>query len=186
MFAWLFGTRSENSRSSGNWKVWAGNNVTVTLTQITLLVYMALPNRSLHLILIPSPWQHLHVQVMTLRLTWKVKRPAQDLGWQHLRVPRISRSGLGHPDHLVIPKRQEGDGWNSLDYLLNRLSEFLWSPLPFHFIFLHLSSLIFKIRPAFTNGRRVWMAEGHGAFPDAVDRDSSFSVNLFHSPGTLR
>ena len=40
-----------------------------------------------------------------------------------------------------------------LDYLLNHVSEFLCSQLAFHFIFLHLSSLVLKIRPAFANGR---------------------------------
>ena len=40
MFVWLFGTVSENSWSSENWKLWVGKNMMITFTQITLLVYL--------------------------------------------------------------------------------------------------------------------------------------------------
>lgn len=54
IFVWPFGTTSENSRSSGNWKLQVENNLMITLPQITLSVYMSLP---IHLILMSFPCQ---------------------------------------------------------------------------------------------------------------------------------
>lgn len=86
MFVWLFGTVSENSWSSENWKLWVEKNLTITFTQITLLVYLALP---IHLIFLPPAWQHLQVQLMTLRINWKVKISSQHLRRQSPNVTRV-------------------------------------------------------------------------------------------------
>lgn len=86
MFVWLFGTVSENSWSSENWKLWVEKNMMITFTQITLSVDLALP---VHLIFLPPAWQHLHVQLMTLRINWKVKISSQHLRWQSPNVTRV-------------------------------------------------------------------------------------------------
>lgn len=101
-------------------------------------------------------------------------------------MTRVSVSGLGQLllDCLqAVLKRQHGDGRTLLDYLLNHLPEFL-----FHFIFLHLNSLIFKIRPVSTNYRCYLNGKSSWCFYRCCGNTFFFlrSVSLFHSLGTLR
>lgn len=144
-------TTSGNSWNSGNWKVWVENNVMTTVIQIMLSVYMALPNPSLHWLPAPFPWQHLCVQVMTLRLHWKIKILAQGVGWQSHTMTRISECGLGHLACVAIPQIQERDRQTLPDCSLNSLSLGMFLALTWLFFsFIYFSILVHSLLNLFS------------------------------------
>lgn len=148
MFVWFPGAASENPWSSWNWKGWAENNVRPLSHQSHFQVIWHFP---LHHC-IGSPC-HPHDSISMPRW-WHWGSRLRDLLRKSRNVTRDCRSGLGH---LLLdclqgsPQRQEDGGRTLLDYLLNCPLEFLSSHFASRFISLLLSSLIFKMWPAFTH-----------------------------------